>query len=55
MQALQPPTVNCELTTFARTKEIRMKTFRTMALTMTLAGSMLLWTSAAAAGQSRTL
>ena len=32
-----------------------MKTLRTMALTMTLTSSMLLWAGAAAAGQSRTL
>ena len=32
-----------------------MKTFRTMALTMTLAGSVLLWANAAAAGQSKTI
>ena len=32
-----------------------MKMFRTMALTMTLAGSVLLWAGVAAAGQSRTI
>ena len=36
-------------------KEIRMKMLRTMALTMTLAGSVPLWAGAAAAGQSKTL